>query len=136
MEKNLRKKEAHSTITLPSQRVVQIINELGYQINNGKLCLKGQTASWETATQGNSDWLQIQLGFPGGSDDKESTCNAEDLGSIPELGRFPWIREWLPTPGFLPGNSHGRRSLADYSPWGYTKSHTTEQLSTIALRYN
>ena len=44
MEKSLRKKEAHSMITLPSQRVVQIINELGYQINNGKLCLKGQTA--------------------------------------------------------------------------------------------
>ena len=29
------------------------------------------------------------VGFPGGSDGKESACNAEDLGSIPELGRFP-----------------------------------------------
>ena len=29
------------------------------------------------------------LGFPGGSDGKESTCNAGDLGLIPELGRFP-----------------------------------------------
>ena len=28
-------------------------------------------------------------GFPGGSDGKESACNAEDLGSIPELGRSP-----------------------------------------------
>ena len=27
------------------------------------------------------------MGFPGGSDSKESTCNAEDLGSIPGLGR-------------------------------------------------
>ena len=29
----------------------------------------------------------VFLGFPGGSDGKESTCNAEDLGSIPWLGR-------------------------------------------------
>ena len=29
------------------------------------------------------------LGFPGGSDGKESTCNAGDLGSIPGLGRSP-----------------------------------------------
>ena len=28
------------------------------------------------------------MGFPGGSDSKESACNAEDLGSIPELGRL------------------------------------------------
>ena len=27
----------------------------------------------------------------------------EDLGSIPGLGKFPWRREWLPTPVFLPG---------------------------------
>ena len=29
------------------------------------------------------------MGFPGGSDGKESACNAGDLGSIPGLGRFP-----------------------------------------------
>ena len=32
-------------------------------------------------------------GFPGGLDGTESACNAGDLGSIPELGRFPWRRE-------------------------------------------
>ena len=31
----------------------------------------------------------VFLGFPGGSDGKESTCNARDLGSIPGLGRSP-----------------------------------------------
>ena len=31
----------------------------------------------------------MQMGFPGGSAGKESACNARDLGSIPELGRFP-----------------------------------------------
>ena len=29
------------------------------------------------------------MGLPGGSDGKESSCNAGDLGSIPGLGRFP-----------------------------------------------
>ena len=31
----------------------------------------------------------ILLGFPSGSDGKEFTCNAGDLGSIPGLGRYP-----------------------------------------------
>ena len=54
------------------------------------------------------------MGFPGGSDGKESACNAGDLGSIPELGpwrmgmathfsilawRIPWTEE--------PGRLHG-----------------------------
>ena len=30
---------------------------------------------------------------------------------------MPWRREWQPTPVFLPGESHGQRSLAGYSPW-------------------
>ena len=51
--------------------------------------------------------LLILMGFPGGSDGKESACNAGDLGSILELGRFPWRREQLPTPVFWPGEFHG-----------------------------
>ena len=43
------------------------------------------------------------MGFQGGSDGKESACNGGDLGSIPRLGRFPWRREWLPTPVFRSG---------------------------------
>ena len=38
----------------------------------------------------------------------------------------PWRREWLPTPVFLPGESHGQRSLAGYSPWGHKESDMTE----------
>ena len=49
-------------------------------------------------------------GFPGGSNGKESAHNAEDLGSIPGLG-IPWRRERLPTPVFLPGESHGQRRI-------------------------
>ena len=40
------------------------------------------------------------LGFPGGSDGKESTCNVGDLGSISGLGRSSGEGNWLPTPVF------------------------------------
>ena len=36
--------------------------------------------------------------------------------------------QWQPTPVFLPGKSHGRRSLVGYSPWGHKESDTTERL--------
>ena len=62
----------------------------------------------------------IHLGFPGGSDGKES---AHSMGEIPER------REWLPTPVLLPGKSHGQRSLAGYSPWGFREVDMTKQLT-------
>ena len=62
-------------------------------------------------------------GFPGGSDSKESACKVGNLGLIPGLGRFPWRREWLPTPVFRPVF----RGL--YSPWGCKESDMTEQLT-------
>ena len=43
------------------------------------------------------------VGFPGGSDGKESAFNVGDLGWIPRLGRSP--RRWQPIPVFLPGES-------------------------------
>ena len=39
-----------------------------------------------------------------------------------------WRRKWQPTPVFLPGESHGRRSLVGYSPQGGKESDTTERL--------
>ena len=65
----------------------------------------------------------INSGFPGGSDYKESACNAGDLGSIPWVGKIPWRREWLPTPVFLPGEFHGQRSLMGSNLQG-SQSHT------------
>ena len=41
--------------------------------------------------------------------------------------KIPWRREWLLTPIYLPGESHGQRSLAGYSLWGRKELDTTEQ---------
>ena len=51
-------------------------------------------------------------------------------------GEDPWRKEWLPTPVFLPGEFHGQRSLAGYSPWDHKESGTTEQLTLSISKVN
>ena len=81
-----------------------------------------------------SDFTYL-LGFSVSSDYKESACNAGDTASIPGWGKISCRREWLPTPVFLPGASHGRRSLVGYSPWGPEESDTTERLHLLTHIY-
>ena len=49
-----------------------------------------------------------------------------DVGLIPWIGKVPWRRAWQLTPVLLPGDFHGQRSLAGYSPWGHKVSNMTE----------
>ena len=72
------------------------------------------SADWPLVTKSRLEFAY--LGLPHGSDGKESICNTGDLGSIPGLGRSPGGRECLPTPIFLPGESHQQRNLVGYSP--------------------
>ena len=41
----------------------------------------------------------------------------------PRVGKIPWNRKWQPTPAFLPGKSHGQRTLVGYSLWGRRVGH-------------
>ena len=50
-------------------------------------------------------------------------------GFDPWVRKIPWRREWQPTPGFSPGESHGQRSLVGYSPRGHKELGTTEPLT-------
>ena len=59
------------------------------------------------------------MGFAGGSEGKESACNAGDLGSIPGLGRSPRGGHGNPLQYSCLEKSHGQRNLADYSPCGH-----------------
>ena len=43
------------------------------------------------------------------------------LGFDPRVGKIPWRKTWQPTPVLLPGESHGQRKLAGYSPWGHRR---------------
>ena len=55
-------------------------------------------------------------------------CNGA-LGWIPGSGRSPGGKGWHPTPIFLPGESHGQRSLVGYSQWGRKELDMTERLT-------
>ena len=50
-------------------------------------------------------------------------------GFDPWVGKISWRRKWQPTPVFLPGESHGWRSMVGYSPWGRKELDTTERAS-------
>ena len=66
--------------------------------------------------------------FPGGSDSKESACNAGNW--VQYLGQEnPQEEEMVTLPAFLPGEFHGQRSLVGCSLWG-RKESATERLST------
>ena len=79
------------------------------------------------------------LGFPGGSDSKESTCNARDRGLIPGLGRFPGGGRGNPFQHSCVENPHRQRSLVGYSPQGHRvktrlTKHSTAQTYKWASR--
>ena len=69
------------------------------------------------------------MGFPGGSDSKESACNAEDPGSIPGLGRSPGEGNGYPLQCFCLENSMDRGAWWATVP-GVTQLDTTKRLSS------
>ena len=78
----------------------------------------------------------IWVGLPGWLSDKESAFSAEDTGACafnPWVRRILWRRKWEPTPLFLPGESHGQRSLTGYIPNSHKESNMPEWLSTVVI---
>ena len=68
-------------------------------------------------------------GFSGGSVVKEFACQhrrPRRCGFDPWVRKITWRRKWQPDPVFLPGKSHGQRSLVGYSPWGRKEVDMTE----------
>ena len=73
--------------------------------------------------------VSCTLGFPGGANGKESTCQCRKHKRCrfdPWVGRIPWRRAWQSTPVSPPGKSHGQRSLVSSSPQGHKELDTTE----------
>ena len=91
---------------------------LAANLKNSKILCRPKEINCNLYSSGLPWWLRgqsvcIQCGRP---------------GFDPWVGKIPWRRKWQSTPVFLPGESHGRRSLVGYSPWGRKESDTTEQL--------
>ena len=94
--------------------------------------------SWgrkESDTTERLNWTDGYMSFPGGARGKESAyqCRRHKTHGFNLGFQIPWHRKWQPTPGFLPGKSHGQRSLVSYNPWGHKESDMTKQLSTYIL---
>ena len=68
---------------------------------------------------------QMSSGFPGGAGGKEPACQCRRLKRRwfpPWIGKIPWRMAHQLTPG----EYHGQRNLAGYSPWGRKKLDMTE----------
>ena len=63
-----------------------------------------------------------------------SVGDIRDVGSIPGMGRSPGGGHGNPLPIFLPGESHGQRSLAGYSPWGRKESHRSDSIVICEMK--
>ena len=75
----------------------------------------------------------VILGFPGGSDGKETACNEGDLGSIPKLGKATGGGHGNPLQYSCPENPHGQRGAWRATVHGAAESNTTEWLSTAHM---
>ena len=69
--------------------------------------------------------LKSAISFPSGSDGLQ--CGRPRFD--PWVRKIPWRSDWLPTPVFLPGESHGQRSLAGYRSKGHKESDMSEWLT-------
>ena len=92
----------------------------------------GETFTGVTKVKWGRRWAPA---FPGGTSCKEPSCQCrrhKRYRFSPWVSKIPWRRAWQPTPVFSPGECHGQRSLAGYSPWGSQELDTPEPLTMHA----
>ena len=74
----------------------------------------------KSTLKGDTNRATVTVGkdLAGGASGKEPTCQRRRHKRCrfnPRVEKIPWRRAWQPTPVFLPGGSHGQRSLVDYT---------------------
>ena len=77
--------------------------------------------------------VHLILGFPGGLDGKESTCDVGDLGLVPGLGRSPGGGHGSPLQYSCLENPPGQRSLAGYGPQGHKELDMTKATESACI---
>ena len=96
---------------------------VGYNSRGGK---ESDMTEWLTH-QESEFWFYrfIFVNLLDGTSGKEPACQCRRRKrrepDPARVRKIPWRSAWQPTPIFLPGESHGQRSLADYSPWGRSR---------------
>ena len=79
--------------------------------------------------------MYVFIGLPWGLRGWKICLQWRRLGFDPCVSKIPQWREWLPTPVFMPRESHGQRSLVGYSPWGHKELDTTEQIIHVLFPF-
>ena len=79
--------------------------------------------------------LKARVGLSRWRSGKKSTCQRRRCGWDPWVEKIPWRKKWQSTPVFLPGKSHGQRSLVGYSPWDQKDLDTIERAHTRMLAH-
>ena len=77
--------------------------------------------------------VTTSCGLPWWLSGKESVCQCRRGDFDPWVGKIPWRRKWQPISVFLPGKTHGQRSLVGYSPWGSQELGMTQQLTSRVM---
>ena len=75
---------------------------------------------WDNSSTEGMRWSCMGIVFPFY---QKADCDLSKMLIVIPRAKIPWRRKWQPTPVFLPGESHGQRSLVGYSLWG-RKSRT------------
>ena len=96
----------------------------------------GRLQSTESQRVGH-DWATSLTGLPWWLSSKEPTCQCRTHRFDSWVRKILWRRKWQPTPVFLPGKSHGQRSLAGYSPQRHKRFRhdlATKQQQVLTLK--
>jgi len=83
-------------------------------------------------------YTHIERELPRWLSGKESACQHRRCrrpGFDPSVGKMSWRRKWQPTPIFLPGESHGWRSLGGATVHRVAELDMTEQLNMLIYKY-
>ena len=125
------KSEAYSHCNFMCWSVSDILSFFFFSKNSDSLHPKYEKVNWFKTSSEHflSLQLSLRLHYPGSACSKEPACNSGDIRRHkfdPWVGKIPWRRAWQPTLVFLPGESHGQRSLVGYSPWGHKELDRAE----------
>ena len=115
-----------------------MVTEVGYSLcpeHSSKLPLSTNSSQVHNSllilwVEVNVKWAS-QVALPRSKEPACQNGRYKRSGFDPWVRKISWKRARQPTPVFLPGESHGQRSLAGYSPWGPKESDTTERLTLV-----
>ena len=113
------------------QPIRELCTSWSHTLGRPSLTLSLKMLCWNLlGSLGVSSTSLVPGGLPWWLSGKEPTCQCRRCRSNPWVRKIPWRRKWQPIPVFLPGKSHGQRSLVGYlhevtKSWTWLSDWTT-----------